>query len=103
MRNKGMKYFSFEEIFPFPSEKSINMIPFMLNFEILKFDKYMGEPCPVLHLKEFSMLCPEVSYNEDYLKRIFIRSLEGPTLEWLMNLPRGSITSFNDLTGKFVA
>ena len=35
MNNKGVKDFSFEEICPFPFEKSINMIPFPPNFEIL--------------------------------------------------------------------
>ena len=88
MRNKGVKDFSFEEIFPFLFDKSINMIPFPPNIVIPKFDKYMRETCPVTHLKEFSILCQEVAYSEDYLKRLFTRSLGGPTLEWLMNLPR---------------
>ena len=103
MNNKGMKYFSFEEICPFPFDKSINMVPFPPNFEISKFDKYTGETCLVTHLKEFSILYQEVAYSDDYLKRLFARSLRGPTLEWLMNLPKGSFTSFNDLTSKFIA
>lgn len=103
MNNKGVKDFSFEEIFPFPFDRSINMIPFLPNFEIPKFDKYTGETCPIIHLKEFLVLCQEVSYSEDYLKRLFTRSLGGPILEWIMNIPRGSITSFNYLTGKFIA
>ena len=63
----------------------------------------MGETCLVTHLKEFFVLCQEVAYSEDYLKRLFTRSLGSPTLEWLMNFPRGSITSFNDFTWKFIA
>ena len=79
------------------------MILFLPNFEIPKFKKYTRETCPVTHLKKFSILCQEVAYSEDYLKRLFTRSLGGPTLEWLMNLPKGSITSFNDLTRNIVA
>lgn len=71
MNNKGVKDFSFEEICPFPFDKSISMVPFPSGFEIPKFDKYMGETCPVTHLKEFSILCQEVAYNDDYLKRLF--------------------------------
>lgn len=103
MNNKWVKDFSFEEIFPFPFDRSINMILFPPIFEIPKFDKYMGETCPITHLKDFFVIFQEVAYSEDYLKRLFTRSLRGPALEWLMNFPRGSITSFNDLIGKFVA
>ena len=103
MNNKGVKDFSFEEICPFPFDKFINMIPFPPKFEIPKFDKYTGETFPITHLKEFSILCQEVAYSDDYLKRIFAQSLGGPMLEWLINLPKGSFTSFNDLMGKFIA
>ena len=75
---------------PFPFDKSINMVPFPPGFEIPKFEKYTGETCPVTHLKEFSILCQEVAYSDDYLKRLFARSLGGPTLEWLMNLSKDS-------------
>ena len=71
MSNKWVKDFSFEEIFPFPFDRSINMIPFPPNFEIPKFDKYMGETCPITNLKEFFVLCQEAAYSEDYLKRLF--------------------------------
>ena len=103
MNNKGVKDFSFEDICPFPFNKSINMVPFRPGFEIPKFDKYSGETCPITHLKEFSILCQEVAYSDDYLKRLFAWSLGGPTLEWSMNLPKGSFTSFNDLKKKFIA
>lgn len=69
--NKRVKDFSFEEVYPFPFDKSISMIPFPPNFEIPKFDKYTGETCPITHLKEFWVSCQEVAYNEDYLKRLF--------------------------------
>ena len=96
MSNKGVKDFSFKKICPFPFEKYINMISFLPKFQIPKFEKYMGETCPATHLKEFSILCQEVTYNEDYLKRLFIRSLGGHILEWLMNIPKGSITSIEN-------
>lgn len=66
-----MKYSFFEENFPFSFDRSINMIPFLPNIEIPKFEKYIGEKCPIIDLKEFSILYQEVSYNEDHLKRIF--------------------------------
>ncbi len=103
MNKKGVKDVSFNEICPFPFDKSINMVPFLTSFEIHKFDKYMRETCPITYLKEFSILCQEVAYSDDYLKRLFAWSLGGPTLEWLMNLPKGSFTSFNDLTSNFIA
>ena len=71
MTNKGVKDFSFEEVCSFRFDRSISMVSFPQNFEIPKFDKYMGETCPNTHLKEFSVLCQEVAYNEDYLKRLF--------------------------------
>ena len=71
MNNKGVKDVSLEEIFPFPFNKSINMVPFPPGFEIPKFDNYMGEIDPITHLKEFSILCQEVAYSDDYLKRLF--------------------------------
>ena len=103
MNNKGVKDVSFEEIFSFPFDKSISMLPFPPNFEIPKFEKYTGETCPVTHVKEFSILCQEVAYSDDYLKGLFAWSLGGLALEWLMNLPKGSFTSFNDLTRNFIA
>ena len=103
MSNKGVKDFFIEEIYPFPFDSCINMIPISPNFEIPKFGKYIGETCLITHLKEFSILCQEVAYSEDYLKRLFTRSLRDPTLEWLMNLPKGLITYFNDFMGNFVA
>ena len=103
MINKGVKDFSFEEICPFPFDKSINMVSFPPGFDIPKFDKYTGETCPVTHLKKFSILYQDVAYSDDYLKRLFAWSLGGPALEWLMNLPKGSFASFNDLTSKFIA
>lgn len=39
MNNKGVKDVIFEKIFPFPFDKSINMVPFPPSFEIPKFDK----------------------------------------------------------------
>ena len=103
MNNKGVKDFSFEEICPFPFDKSINVVPFPPSFKIPKFDKHMGETYPITHLKEFFILCQEVVYSDDYLKRLFARSLGDPVLEWLINLPKRSFTSFNDLTSKFIA
>ena len=81
MSNKGVKDSSFEKNCPLPFDRSINMIPFPPNFKIPKFDKYMEETCPVTHLKEFFILCQKVAYSEDYLKRLFIGSLRGPTIE----------------------
>ena len=103
MNKKGVKDVFFEEICPFPFNKSINMVPFPPSFDIPKFDKYTREICPITHLKEFSILCQEVAYSDDYLKRLFAKSLGGPALEWFMNLPKGSYNSFNDLTTKFIA
>ena len=101
MNNKGTKNLSFDEICPFA--KSTPVTPFPTSFEILKFDKYTGETCPITYLKKFSVLCQEVAYSDDYLKRLFPRSLGGPAFEWFMNLPKGSYTTFNDLANKFIA
>ena len=78
MSNKGVKDFSFEEICPFPFDRSINMILFLPNFDIPKFDKYMGETCHVTHLKEFLSYvkkCPIV--------RIILRGSSHKVLEAL--------------------
>ena len=101
MNNKGMQNLSFDKICPF--DKCVHVTPFPAGFEIPKFEKYTGEICPVTYLKEFFVLCQEVAYSDDYLKRLFPRSLGGPAFEWFMNLPKSSYTSFNDLTNKFIA
>jgi len=76
------------------------MIPFPQNFTIPKFDKYKGKGDPKDHLREFYLAYFEVSHNDTYLMRLFLRSLGGQAIEWFSHLPMG-IKSFNELAEKF--
>jgi len=86
------KTFSLEEVCPYPFDRSLPMIPFPHNFTILKFDKYKGKGDP--------LACFEVSHNDTYRMRLFLRSLGGQAIEWFSHLPMG-IKSFNELVEKF--
>jgi len=48
------------------------------------------------------MTCQEVAYSDNYLMRLFPRSLGGQALEWFLHLSQGSLTTFADLSEKFV-
>lgn len=90
-----IKNYALEEIFPFLYDQIIPMIPFPKNGEISKFDKYKWRGDPIEHLREFFVACMDVSYNDTYLMRLFLRSLGGKAIEWFSHLPLG-IKTFNE-------
>lgn len=56
--------YTLEDIFPYPFDRSIPMIPFPQNFEIPTFDNYKGKGDPHKHIKEFYLACLQVSYHD---------------------------------------
>lgn len=102
-RTNKRKTYSFEEFCPCPYDPSILVAPYLRGFEIPKFTKYEGKGDPHDHVREFHILCQEVSYSHLYLPRLFPKSLMGDALAWFSSLPRGSIVSFPNLVEKFVA
>lgn len=48
------------------------------------------------------MSSQEFTYIDNYLIRLFPQRLGGQALEWFLNLPKGSITTFTDLFERFV-
>ena len=100
--HKRDKQFKFEEMCPYPFDREMLRVPFPSNFEPPKFEKYKGKGDPRDHVKEFFISCQEVAYSDNYLIRLFPRSLGGQALEWFLNLPKGSLTTFADLSERFV-
>lgn len=49
------------------------------------------------------MACQEVAYNDNYLLHLFPKSLGGTTVEWFYKIPCGTITTFVELSEKFIA
>jgi len=96
------KTFSFEEVCPYPFDKSLQMIPFPLHFEIPQFEKYKGKGNPNYHLRAFYVACLDIAYNDTYLLCLYPCSLGGQAMEWFSHLPLG-IKSFKELVGKFVS
>lgn len=68
-----------------------------------KFDKYKRKGYPCHHIKELFMACQEVAWCDNYLLRLFSKSLSGPSLEWFSKFPLETITTFADLSKCFVA
>jgi len=95
------KHYSFEDICPYPFDRTLYMPPFPKNFETPKFDKCKGKGDPRDHLREFYIACLEVSNNDTYLMRFFPRSLGGQAVEWFAHLPPG-IRTFPELAKKSV-
>jgi len=75
------KHYSLEEISSYPFNKSLNMIPFPLRFEVLKFNKYRGKGDLRDHIREFIATCLDVAHNETFLMRLFPRSIGGKAME----------------------
>jgi len=94
------KQYSFEDICPYPFDRSIHMPPFPKYFETPKFDKYKGKGDPREHLREFYITFLEVYYDDTYLMRLFPRILGGQATEWFAHLLPG-IKMFHKLAEKF--
>lgn len=101
--SRSEQVFKFDELYPYPYDKSIMVMPFPKHFEMPKFDKCKGKGDPRYHVKEFFMAFQEVSWCENYLLQLFPKSLSGPTLEWFSKLSFDTINMFVDLSKQFVA
>lgn len=65
--NSSEWIFKFEELCPYPFDKSITTMPFPKHFEMPRFHKYKGKEDPRHCFKEFFMACQEVSWCDTYL------------------------------------
>lgn len=83
--NSSEHIFKFDELCPYPFHKSIIVMPFPKLFEKPKFDKYKGKGDPHYHVKEFFMAYQEVSWCDNYLLWLFLKSLSRPPGNLLLN------------------
>lgn len=101
MKQGSTTRYYLEDIFPYPFDKRINMIPFPLNSNIPKYDKYNGKSDPHDHVREFCTMSLEFSHNDMSMMRLFPRSLRGQIMEWLSKLTP-PMRLFDELVNKFL-
>lgn len=94
--------YKFEELCPYPFNREMLRVPFPPYFELPKFEKYKGKDDQRDHAKDFFMSYQEVAYSDNYLIRLFSQSLGGQALEWFLHLPKGSLTTFVNLSTRFI-
>lgn len=75
------KRYFLQDIFPYPFDINMNMIPFPANCELPKYDKYNGKIDPQDHVREFCTMSLEFVHEETYLMRLFPRRLGGQCME----------------------
>lgn len=55
--NSFEQVFKFDDLCPYPFDKSIMTMPFPKHFEMTRFDKYKGKGDPRHHVKQLFMAC----------------------------------------------
>ena len=81
------------------------MFEFPPNFKLPNFTLFFGvdKQTTLEHMARFTAQCGEIS-NDDMLKlRIFSSSLTGPAFTWYVNLPVGSMQTWQDMERVFHA
>ena len=66
------------------------------------FDKFNGKTDPISHLMH---VCQKISLetsNDVLMCKLFVTTLVGSALAWFIQLPTGSLDSFEDLGRKFM-
>lgn len=71
MQGSTTKKYYLEDIFPYPFDRQLNMIPFPKHCEILKFDRYNEKTYPIDHIREFKNMILEFAHEETYFMRFF--------------------------------
>lgn len=102
MQRGEMGKYYLEDICAYPFDRSLSMISFPPNCEILKYDKYNGKPDPKDHAREICTMSLEFPHTDTYLMRLFPQILSGQTMEWLSKI-MPSIRSFEELVKKFIS
>ncbi|GLJ30962.1 hypothetical protein SUGI_0617990 [Cryptomeria japonica] len=100
MQRGNVRRYSLQEIYPYPFDRNLNMIPFPIGFETPRYEKYDRSTDPQDRIREFCIMSMEFSHEDTYLMRLFLKSLT--RLAMLSKLPSG-IKSFSDLVDKFVS
>lgn len=62
------------------------MIPFPVDIEVSKNDKYDGNCDPRDHMRHFYALSMDFMHEDTYHTRFFLRSLRAQAMEWFMKL-----------------
>ena len=77
-------------------------VPNKLHSDIPKFKGKYGED-PSEHVTTFHLWCSSNSLHEDSIRlRLFQRTLTEPVVKWYIELPRGELVLFDDLTMTFL-
>jgi hypothetical protein len=94
--------YALEDIWPYPFNRQLTMIPFPKHCEIPKFDRYNEKTDPIDHVREFRNMSLEFAHEDTYLMRLFPPSLGGQSMEWLSKITP-PINTFEELINKFIS
>ncbi|XP_059627707.1 uncharacterized protein LOC132270545 [Cornus florida] len=86
---------------PFTAE--ILKAPNPRKFSIPVFILFDGTTDPIDHVYHIELKMALKTENYSLMCKCFPTSLAGPTLNWLKNLPRGSVDSFRSLCDRFIS
>ncbi|RDY02244.1 hypothetical protein CR513_14323, partial [Mucuna pruriens] len=72
------------------------------DFETPKFEKYKGSSCPRVHLAMYYRKMASYIHQDKILVHCFQDSLIGAALNWYVNLEKGRVKTWRDLTEAFL-
>ncbi|MQM13486.1 hypothetical protein Taro_046408 [Colocasia esculenta] len=82
--------------------EEITSAPVPMKLQLPKFRRYNGTTNPVHHLDNFQGQIEMVNLSDALRCRAFMSTLDDTALQWFKALPTQSVTSFPDLTQRFL-
>ena len=87
---------------PVSHDPACPAVPNKIPSDIPKFEGKLGED-PSEHVTTFHLWCSLNSLHDDSIDlRLFQHTLTGPVVKWYIELPRGALVLFDDLSMSFL-
>ena len=85
-----------------PLTFDILIIPLPKNFKVPTFESFSDTSCPKTHTTKFVNYMQLYNTSDRLLCKVFPTTLIGTAQKWYNKLPPGSITTWKDLSTKFI-